>query len=538
MRDNDARRADRGRAGGYTLVELLIVIAIIVLVSAATLPVVLPALEHRQVSEAARVFQASLAAARDSAIRADSPRGIRLLPDQILFPRPDANAVGNSGSNAVLARRYLQNVTNQPFAYGGILPIEPGPPYSEGALQFITAEHGFIMVREAKIELISGILLPNTPTSWYWNIRIGERLKIEGSSQPYIIRGPALIPPGPLNPEGFVNRGAPNATPVNPAGAGAEFLILTNGLDDDGDGFADEGFDGLLNYDANNYPSVYGAGIYDPANDGLDNDGDGTADFADPNNTGFPYSLIDSNGDTIPDTIAEVQAPAQTPLGSALPGPEYEPEPLHSTYDMWNGFYSPPGTPLYSTTSTPLNPVPLATYKYTIERRPVPVQGARITALPGDVVIDLTTWNFPNTASTATLATSSTAVPERSRLPVDPLTGYVDILLTPSGRVVTAGPGAVVSGRNTIPYYHFWLSERGDVFAPQPLPNLNNPTHYLPMPEGSNQTGETLFLKGERRLVTLNTRTGLLVTNPIEFFDATNPSTPFRDAQSGAREAR
>ncbi len=71
----------RERAGGFTLVELLVVILIILLVSAVTLPVVVPALASRQVSEGARILQAGLAGARDTAIRNNAPRGIRLLPD-------------------------------------------------------------------------------------------------------------------------------------------------------------------------------------------------------------------------------------------------------------------------------------------------------------------------------------------------------------------------------------------------------------------------------------------------------------------------
>ena len=70
-----------GERAGFTLIELLVVITIILIVSAVALPTVLPAMQHRQVSEAARILQAVLVGARDAAIRDNAPSGIRLLPD-------------------------------------------------------------------------------------------------------------------------------------------------------------------------------------------------------------------------------------------------------------------------------------------------------------------------------------------------------------------------------------------------------------------------------------------------------------------------
>ena len=42
---------------GFTLVELLVVLLIVLIVSLVALPVIMPALSHRQVSEAARLLQ-------------------------------------------------------------------------------------------------------------------------------------------------------------------------------------------------------------------------------------------------------------------------------------------------------------------------------------------------------------------------------------------------------------------------------------------------------------------------------------------------
>jgi prepilin-type N-terminal cleavage/methylation domain-containing protein len=70
-----------GHRRGFTLVELLVVMVIILAISVVALPSVIHAIGDRQMGEAARLVQASLAGARDAAIHANAPRGIRLLPD-------------------------------------------------------------------------------------------------------------------------------------------------------------------------------------------------------------------------------------------------------------------------------------------------------------------------------------------------------------------------------------------------------------------------------------------------------------------------
>ena len=104
---------------------------------------------------------------------------------------------------------------------------------------------------------------------------------------------------------------------------------------------------------------------------------------------------------------------------------------------------------------------------YTIYRRPVVSPGARETTLPAGIVIDLTGWNAPTIGLR----------PERSRLPVDPYTNYVDIMIAPNGQVVQGGAGTSGGDINALapaasqPFYHFWLTDRQDVVAP--LETLN-----------------------------------------------------------------
>jgi hypothetical protein len=131
-------------------------------------------------------------------------------------------------------------------------------------------------------------------------------------------------------------------------------------------------------------------------------------------------------------------------------------------------------------------------------------------------------------------------VSERSRLPVDSTTGYVDILLNPNGQVV---PTTVYSTPSSFglgaSFYHFWLSERADLFPPVMQGSGTTLVPYLlPMPAnmpGYPNASDTrgLVLSGERRLLTLFTRTGQISTNAIEVFDGTAPSLPFINAQQG-----
>ena len=131
-RDEFACRASRRR--GFTLIELLVVITIILIVSAVALPTVLPALSHRQVSEGARILQAALVGARDSAIKNNAPSGIRLLPDQVfsgIGPKFLPDGITPNPFAGILD-------PNQPLASNRMIPIAPAPDYSEGVLSILT----------------------------------------------------------------------------------------------------------------------------------------------------------------------------------------------------------------------------------------------------------------------------------------------------------------------------------------------------------------------------------------------------------------
>lgn len=422
------------RRSAFTLIELLVVLTIIALVSAATLPTVLPALQHRQISESARLVQATIEGQRDAAIRFNAARGVRLLPDPA-FP-------GSTIDPTV------------PLAFSRLVPLEPAPDYSEGLVSVWSDAHpGNIPYPNAggspypaEVLRIEGANygpdgLPVARTNWYWNVRVGDRIRIGTAGHLYTVVGPLKLF-GADNPELFVNIGPPGSpSPIarsfkvidGNATETVEFLYLVNGVDDDGDGYTDEGWDG-----------------------------------------------VDNDRDDATDEIA--------------PPSEWEPE-------KWLG------SEAQGVLARP----------YVIKRRPVPTQGARVVSLPSDVVIDASTWQTTR---------------ERSRLPVDPNTLSVDLMISPSGQVIPTTVYSSPASAGVSPFLHLWISERGDVHPPASTGAVR-----LPMPSGVIP-GASAVLSGERRLVTIQGRSGNVTTTEVEAFNAADPNVPFFAGQAGLREAR
>jgi prepilin-type N-terminal cleavage/methylation domain-containing protein len=409
----------RSPRSGFTLVELLVVIAIISLISAVTLPVVLPALKHKQVSEAARSLQGALAGARDAALKTGTPSGIRFLPDPafpLLF-----TATGIDVSQILAFSRWI--------------PIEAAPTYTTGAVsiypaqqgQYATAITGGVPAIVAEESLGQWTQTAGgwsfqvgEPSTWAWNVRVGEKIQIGGAGAWYTVCGPVAQP----NPEGFVNYGAPGSksplarTLTAPDGSSSlptnpEYLLLVNGVDDNKNGWIDEGYDGVDN------------------NLALE---------------------VANNSTQLIDELAEWET------------------------EVWLG-----------------GNADQVNRTYALERRPVPISGSREVALPTNVVIDASSW-----------ATTRS----RSRLPVDPVSGVMEILVFPNGSVVpTTRYGVPASVGMGGAFLHFWLAERADVATP-------------PVAEPA----------GEYSLVTVTARTGRVssASNPA-------PVDPFSPAQQGAR---
>ncbi|AMV38835.1 prepilin-type N-terminal cleavage/methylation domain-containing protein [Planctomyces sp. SH-PL62] len=472
---------------GFTLVELLVVLLIVGIIAAVALPVVIPAISHRQVSESARIVQGGLIAARDAALRTNTPHGIRFLPDSTY------NGIDPNEPNPLLRGQINPFRT---LASNRFIPIEQPPGYSEGKVFLNTTTRAFnlqfdnapsltgpgglpsaavydsgrlLMIIQSRFRTVydssGNPLYPlESPTSWFWNVRKGDKIQVNNTGPFFTVVGPMDFD----NPEKFVNvdPAAPALWfnhPVSGSKYYPEFLFVVNGEDDDKDGYIDNGYDGLDN------------------------------------------NLINGIDD----------------LGE------------WSEAEKWPAAFM---TASPSVVGQAFNGVP-----YTIIRRPVPSPGARETVLPSNVVVDLTT---------------SFLTAERSRLPVDPYSGNVDILLDPSGRVVPSTQySSPASFGMASSFYHIWLAERSDLAEVQTtgtapnvtaVPLISGRDFLLPMPLGQNfgaspnaydalvDANPTLpYLKGEMRLLTLFTRTGNLMTTDRPVFDVTTVERPYHAPQLG-----
>ncbi len=134
---------------------------------------------------------------------------------------------------------------------------------------------------------------------------------------------------------------------------------------------------------------------------------------------------------------------------------------------------------------------PVIASRYRIRPRPIQAAGSTGVALDG-ALIDATGWD--------------SASPPRSRLPVDRLSGGVDLVAWPDGRLEPTSrhaPTAPSIGALARPYIHFWISNRESVDSTSP------------------DVG---------RLVTINARTGLVTSGEA---DPGDPDATYRAAEGG-----
>lgn len=375
----------RAIARGFTLVELLVVLVIVALVAAVTLPVVATTWKSRRVDAAAQLIQGELTAAVARAQR-DGVAGIRLKADEAF---------------AVVRRADGSVDPAAPLAYSRVVPLTAPAAIRDGRVSIRdTFPAGFpvgaLIVEQEVMRDEGGVRVLEEPTSWAWRVRLGDRLELLGRT--YTVCGPVAT----ANPDGFVNYPA-GGTGLDRGEGEAEWLMLVNGIDDDDDGSIDNGFNGR-----------------------------------------------DENLDGVADDAME-----------------------WTETEVWGLDAPVVGSP------------------YIIRPRPVPAAGAAGVELAG-ALIDATGWDAKP--------------PTRSRLPVDRLSGVVDLVVHPDGRMEPASryaPTVPAAGGLARPFLHFWICNRESVDSASPA---------------------------EGRLVTVASRTGLTSGGVADPADAEGS---FRAAEGG-----
>lgn len=370
-------------ASGFTLIELLVVIFIVLMVSVLAIATIMPALASHNITGGAQAIQAALVQARDRSANTGSLCGVRFTLDPSFPPTYQSN--GQIDPTSTLASNAWVFLETPGDYSEGLCNIFPGPSP-------LTLPSAVLVLEQSRTQAPNQI---TTPTNWWWNIRVGERVTIGGGRE-YTIVGPVVDGNG----EGFVNIGPPGTVSKLDRGEGpVEYLYLVNGLDDNGDGMADNG--------------------YEPV-------------------TANPLS-----------TFAKFET------------------------ETWQGKLAQG----------------IQRAHYAIHRRPVPVTGATSNTLPSGMVVDLTGWSTTK---------------DRSRLPVDPYTGSVDILVDATGKT-TLGTIYSVPTASTLgsQWSFFWICPRSDVGLPP---------------------------KGDARLVGLNGTTGR-----VSVLDPASSANPHLDLMQGQR---
>ena len=456
-RIDERRRRQAGRRG-FTLIELLVVILIILLVSAVVLPTVLPAISHRQVSEAARILQGALVGARDTAINNNAPAGIRLLPDPVL-----------NGINPATDWSARWTPTRDP----GLQPVHPDP---------------------ARAGLLGGACQCGSGTSCTLSTSPIPTRRTSSTRRPRALRSDDLLSRGNQRDAlpravGLSDPTAPTCSTRRPPGTGTSGLATRSSSTTRESGTPSSARCTSTTPSCSSTSAIPGRRL--PLLRTL-----ATARLTTRSSS--------SSSTAWTTTRTATWTTAGTASTTMETGSSTKSSASSVTIHWRSGSRSRPGRARSLNVERDHQNIP-----YTITRRPVVSPGSRETPLPSNVVVDLTTWNADSVSAHG-------YVSERSRLPVDPTTGYVDILLNPNGTVVPTTEYSSPSsfGMNSA-FYHFWLAERGDLFDPVATPGAF-PTCCrwcperlsVPIPTPTIALRQPVRLKGERRLITLFTRTG------------------------------
>lgn len=181
---------------GITLLELLVVMLILLMVTAAAIPIVAPALQNRQMREATRLATAFIGAAKARAVQTGRPVGVVIEREngqpfafrmsQIEVPPPYSGDV--IGSTAVVA------ITN------------PGATAGENS-NSAASKAAFNQIFNSSTHTMSAVWFTATVNPAEFNnrlVRVGDQIQFNGQGHRFTIYGPDTTPT-----DGVVDQGQP-----------------------------------------------------------------------------------------------------------------------------------------------------------------------------------------------------------------------------------------------------------------------------------------------------------------------------------------
>ena len=159
-----AAQSRAARRRGVTLIELMIVITIMLMVTAAAIPIMMPAVQNRQMRESTRILSSYISSARSRAIENGRPVGV-------MFER----------------------FNGQPFSMV-VSSVEVPPPYGGDTTNSKVQVSNFDSL--GFIGPIDALGTPGTPdTQWNGLLRWGDQITLNYKSQRYFLVSQTSVQP-------------------------------------------------------------------------------------------------------------------------------------------------------------------------------------------------------------------------------------------------------------------------------------------------------------------------------------------------------
>jgi prepilin-type N-terminal cleavage/methylation domain-containing protein len=181
-------RSDRSQQAkrGITLLELLIVMVILLMVTAAAIPVMAPALRNRQMREATRLVSAYLGAARARSVQTGRPVGV-------MVERFDGNAFALQLSQVEVPPPYSGDINNAVAQVSITSPVATAgeTPNTAQSLTYFNSLYNSVTHTMSAVWFVAQV----DPTVFNNRlVRVGDRIQFGQRGYTYTIYGPDTTP--------------------------------------------------------------------------------------------------------------------------------------------------------------------------------------------------------------------------------------------------------------------------------------------------------------------------------------------------------